>query len=351
MPASGSPRTFFPETLRHFGHQVLSTYGVAAPDAELLVDSLVAAELWGHTSHGMLRLPWYCARLASGAMKPECDPQILRDTGSLVLLDGRDGLGQSLAKRAVGISTERAEVHGVGAVGVRRANHFGTVAYFTRHAAEQGYACLMTANSSPAMAPWGGREKMLGSNPWSIAVPAGRHGVAVMDLSNTEVARGKVYAAHAQGEPIPNNWAAASDGVPTTDPARALEGLMLPMAGPKGYVITMMMDLLAGALTGAGMGSEITGPYSPEGSSNCGHLVISIKVDDMVGLSEFEDRVANYIDEIRSAPKASGVGRIYTPGELEDEHAAKTQASGIPLPARTVEQLNQLAASRGTEVL
>lgn len=123
------------------------------------------------------------------------------------------------------------------------------------------------------------------------------------------------------------------------------------MAGAKGYVITMMMDLLAGALTGAGMGTEITGPYSPEGSSNCGHLVLSINVDDIVGLAEFEDRVATYIDEIRSASKASGVDRIYTPGELEDEHAARTHASGIPLPTRTVEQLNQLAASRNVERL
>src|SRR5687768_5439815 len=160
-----------PEDLRTFGAEVLGALGVPEDDARLVADSLVQADLWGHQSHGFLRLPWYAARLRSGAMVVRTVPEVLSDTGPLLMLDGRDGIGQVLADRARGLAVERAGRFGVGVVGVRNSNHFGTAMYFTRRAARDGCVAVLTTNASPAMAPWGGREKRLGTNPWSIAAP------------------------------------------------------------------------------------------------------------------------------------------------------------------------------------
>ena len=159
-------------------------------------------------------------------------PQVVRDEGAVAILDGHHGIGQVVAARAVELGVERARRHGISGVAVRNSGHFGTAAYFTRQAAEAGCVAFLATNASPAMAPWGGRAKSIGTNPWSIAAPAGRHGVVVMDLANTAVARGKVTSL-LSGRGHPADWAAAADGTPATDPARGHRGLILPMAGPE----------------------------------------------------------------------------------------------------------------------
>src|SRR5215213_9409900 len=227
-----------PQQLRTFGTRVLSTLGVPDVDGALVADSLVQADLWGHQSHGFLRLPWYAARLRSGAMRAVPDPAVLSDTGPLVLLDGRDGIGQVLTEQARRTAVERARTHGVGVVGVRNSNHFGTAMYYTRRAAEDGCVAVLTTNASPAMAPWGGREKVIGTNPWSIAAPGPDGRIIAVDIANTAVARGKIYLARNRGEPIPETWALSADGARTTDPAEGVLGVILPMAGHKGYAIT-----------------------------------------------------------------------------------------------------------------
>ena len=196
-----------PDSLRAFGTQVLAALGVPEADGALVADSLVQADLWGHQSHGFLRLPWYAARIRTGAMRAVTDPAVLSDTGPLLLLDGRDGIGQVLTERARRLAVERARTHGVGVVGVRNSNHFGTAMYFTRRAAADGCVAVLTTNASPAMAPWGGREKRLGTNPWSIAAPGPDGRVVAVDIANTAVARGKIYLAKNRGEPIPETWA------------------------------------------------------------------------------------------------------------------------------------------------
>src|SRR5215213_6404329 len=240
-----------PERLRELGTRILTALGVPEVDGALVADSLVQADLWGHQSHGLLRLPWYAARIRSGAMTARTDPAVLPDTGPLVLLDGRDGIGQVLTDRARETAVDQARAHGVGVVGVRNSNHFGTAMWFTRRAARDGCVAVLTTNASPAMAPWGGREKVLGTNPWSIAAPAPGGRVVAVDIANTAVARGKVYLAQNRGEAIPETWALSADGAPTTDPAEGVLGVVLPMAGHKGYAITFLMDVLSGALTGS----------------------------------------------------------------------------------------------------
>ena len=339
-------QTVAPEDLRALGAGLLESAGVPSADAALLADSLVTAELWGHSSHGMLRLPWYLARLHSGAMEPVTRPTVVTDTGPLVVLDGRHGIGQVLAARAVELGVERARAHGVAAVAVRDSNHFGTAAYFTRRAAEAGCVALLATNASPAMAPWGGREKAVGTNPWSIAAPTGSFGTVVMDIANTAVARGKIYLAKEKGVPIPEGWAADATGVPTTDAGDAVDGLILPMAGHKGYAMSFMFDVLAGVLTGSSFGAGVAGPYDPRRRSGCGHFLMVVDVETVLGTDAFAARMDALVAQTKAVPTAPGVPEIFVPGEIEQRNAAR-HAAGIPLPHKTWDDLSALAAEAG----
>ena len=337
-----------PDALREFGTRVLSSLGVPADDAALVADSLVQADLWGHQSHGLLRLPWYAARLRSGAMVARTAPEVLSDTGPLVLLDGRDGIGQVLAERARTLAVERARRSGVGVVGVRNSNHFGTAMYFTRRAAADGCVAVLTTNASPAMAPWGGREKVIGTNPWSIAAPGAGGRIIAVDIANTAVARGKIYLAKNRGEPIPDTWAMGPDGAPTTDAAEGVLGVILPMAGHKGYAISFLMDVLSGALTGSGVGTDVRGPYEPEGSSRCGHLFLALDPAAFGDRAGYEARVERLVAEVKDVPLAQGFDEVFYPGEVEDRaEAATLAAGGIVLADQSLGDLRRLATETG----
>ncbi|MCZ2860076.1 Ldh family oxidoreductase [Blastococcus sp. VKM Ac-2987] len=337
-----------PDTLRALGVEILAALGVPPADGAIVADSLVQADLWGHQSHGLLRLPWYAARLRSGAMRAVTDPAVLSDTGPLVLLDGRDGIGQVLAERARLLAVERARTHGVGVVGVRDSNHFGTAMYFTRRAASEGFVAVLTTNASPAMAPWGGREKRLGTNPWSIAAPGPDGGVVAVDIANTAVARGKIHLAGNRGEPIPESWALAPDGRPTTDPAEGVLGVLLPMAGHKGYAISFLMDVLSGALTGSAVGTGVHGPYEAAERSRCGHLFLVLDPDAFGDRAGYEARVRQLVDEVKAVPLAQGFDEVFHPGEVEDRaEAVNLAAGGVLLAEQSLADLRALAADVG----
>jgi LDH2 family malate/lactate/ureidoglycolate dehydrogenase len=341
------PVVIEPQALADLVTALLTARGVPTGDAALLADSLVTAELWGHASHGVLRLPWYAARLASGAMATVTQVETVTDRGAVVVLDGHDGIGQVVTQRAVEVGIERARHSGIAGVAVRNSGHFGTAAYFTRAAAEAGCVAILVTNASPAMAPWGGRHKSIGTNPWSIAAPAGRHGVVVMDLANTAVARGKVYLAAERGEPIPEGWAAAADGTPTNDPREAIDGLILPMAGAKGYVISFMMDVLAGVLTGSAFGDAVAGPYDPGRRSGAGHLLIVIDVASVADISEFASNMEQLVDQTHSGELAAWADHILVPGELEDRSRVEKERDGIRLAPATWASLRELADADG----
>ncbi len=208
---------------------------------------------------------------------------------------------------------------------------------------------ILTTNASPAMAPWGGRKKVLGTNPWSIAAPSPTpSGVVAVDIANTAVARGKIYLARNRGEQIPPTWAMDSDGRVTTDPSDAIDGVILPMAGHKGYAITFMMDILSGALTGSHTGSRVRGPYEADKPSGAGHLFIAIDVAAMGSTQDYLDSVGQLIDEVKTTPLAVDAEEIFYAGELEDraEHHNLT-AGGIVLPEQTRTDLETLGTDLG----
>jgi LDH2 family malate/lactate/ureidoglycolate dehydrogenase len=330
-----------------FAAEVLRRNGVPDGDAELVADSLVQADLWGHQSHGIMRLSWYVDRLRSGAMKRVTAAQIVVDSGAVTVLDGHDGVGQVLAAGAMKLAIDRSTQHGVAAVGVRNSNHFGTAAYFTRMAPSEGCIGMLLTNASPAMAPWGGKRKAVGNNPWSVAAPSGRFGVVAMDIAMTAVARGKIYLARQKGERIPLSWATDSNGVPTGDPEQAIEGLIQPMGEHKGYAIALMLDVLAGVLTGSSFGAAVSGPYQAALRSGCGHLAIVLRIGTFLPLAEFQARMDSLIEGLKSVPTAPGFDEIHYPGEIEDRNHRRHLAEGLTLPAKTMQDMRKLARDAG----
>jgi LDH2 family malate/lactate/ureidoglycolate dehydrogenase len=335
--------------LRDFAAAAFAKVGMPEADAHLTADTLVQADLWGHQSHGVMRLPWYTARLQSGAGRPVAEPNDVVDAGAIGVIDGRDGMGQVLTARAARDAIRRAKLHGIGAVAVRNSNHFGTAMYYTLMAPPEGCIMFLSTNASPALAPWGGRKKLVGNNPWSWAAPAGRHAPMVLDIANTGVARGKIYLARQRNESIPLGWALDAEGVPTTDPAAAIEGIIAPMAGHKGYAISVLMDVLSGVLTGSEFGPGVSGPYQAEKRSGAGHLIIAVNIEVIQPLTAFNARMEAMIAGLKNAPRAKGVEEIFYPGEIEARNNERNLREGLILPADTLSDLAKLAHELGLE--
>lgn len=333
--------------LRDFAAECYRSMEVPDEAATLLADTLVQADLWGHQSHGVMRLFWYAARIRSGATRIHAAPRIDGGLGAIATMDGQGGQGQVVARAAMLHAIALAKDHGIGAVAVRNSGHFGTAMYFARMAAAAGCVGFISTNASPAMAPWGGMEKRVGNNPWSWAVLAGRFPTMMLDVANTAVARGKLYLAKQRGEAIPDTWAVDAEGNATTDPALGIAGTILPMAGHKGYAISTIMDVLSGVLTGSRFGRSIIGPYVPEGESGVGHLVIVIDIEATRGLAAFEADMEQLIRDLKDTPRRPGVEEIYYPGEIEARSEARNRTNGIMLPDDTARDLREKAAALG----
>lgn len=335
--------------LRKFASQCYQAMGVDNQASDLIGDTLVQADLWGHQSHGVMRIFWYAERLRSGAIDgnalPVCDSRL----GAIATMDGRGGLGQVVAHDAMTKAISMSKTHGIGAVAVRNSGHFGTAMYFTKMAARAGCIGFISTNASPAMAPWGGTERRLGTNPWSWAAPAGKYPSMMLDIANTAVARGKLYLARQRGEAIPGNWAIDEIGQATTDPVAGIAGTILPMAGHKGYAISTIMDVLSGILPGSNFGSSVVGPYVPDGTSGVGHLVMAINIDACRPLGEFEADMERLIEELKETPRRPGVDEIFYPGELEARSEEQLLQEGIMLPIETAKQLRIEAEKLGVK--
>jgi LDH2 family malate/lactate/ureidoglycolate dehydrogenase len=344
-----TPVVVRPDRLRKFVAHVYEDARVPKADAELMADTLVQADLWGHQSHGVLRMTWYLERLRTGVMSAHAAIESVRDKGSVAVLDGRDGIGQVIAQRAMELAILKAKAFGIGAVAVRHSNHFGTLMYYTRLAAKAGCVAFLTSNGGPAMAPWGGAQrKIIGTNPWSIGAPAGSHSPMLLDMANTGVARGKIYLARQRREPIPLGWAIDAEGRPTTDPDAAINGLILPMAQHKGYAIAALMDVFAGVLSGSQFLSAVNGPYHYDKKSGAGHFVTVYDIEAFMPLQEFSARMDRFVGEIKSQPLAEGFSEIFYPGELEDRAEKRNLINGLVLPADTWTDLGRLATATGT---
>lgn len=190
---------------------------------------------------------------------------------------------------------------------------------------------------------------MIGHNPWSVAAPAGKFAAMVLDIANSAVARGKIYLAKNKNEPISAGWALNADGIPTTDPQEAIDGILLPMGGHKGYAITIMMDILSGVLSGSNWGGTVNGPYQYTKKGGTGHLIIAINIEAFRPLNEFNTEMEKMIAYIKECPLAPGYEEIYYPGEIEARNDIKNRQSGLCLPQDTIEDLIKVAGDLGLE--
>ena len=332
-----------------FAAAVYSCAGMPAADARLVADTLVQADLWGHQSHGVLRLGWYLDRIRNKVMNAVTKPEFVVDAGAMALIDGHDGVGHVLTVLATKEAVKRAKTHGIGAVGVRNSNHFGTCMYYTMMGARKGCVMFLTTNGGPAMAPWGGMKKIIGTNPWSVAAPVGKRAPFVVDMANTGVARGKIYLARNKHLPIPLGWAINNAGEPTTDPQEAIDGIILPMAEHKGYAIAAMVDVLSGVLTGSGFLSNVHSPYKTAEKSNCGHLMIALDIKAFQPLKAFNARMEQFVAEIKAVPTAKGFDEVFYPGEIEAGNDARNRREGILFPDDTLADLRRIARETGLE--
>lgn len=344
-----TPARVSPVRLLDFATAVYEAVGMFPQDARLCADTLVQADLWGHQSHGVMRLSWYAARLKAGVCDPKAKPELIVDGGGIAIVDGHDAMGQVLTAFAANEAISRAKAHGIAAVAIRNSNHFGTALYFTLMAARQNCVAFLSTNASPAMAPWGGRKKTVGTNPWSWACPAGDHAPMVLDIANTGVARGKIYLAKQKGLPIPEGWAITADGAPTTDPSEAIAGIILPMAQHKGYAIAVMMDMLSGVLTGSGFGTRVHGPYQTEHKSGAGQFMIALNIEAFQPAAEFNARMNEFVSELKSVPLAQGYDEVFYPGEIEARNDAQNRRDGLLLPDDTLADLRRLATECGLD--
>ncbi len=337
----------FADTLRERVAALYRAVGLPEEHAALVADTLVRADLWGHSSHGVMRAPWYLDRVRNGVMNPRTEARRVVDAGAIALVDGGEGVGQVIARDAMLDAVARARRHGVGVVSIRNSNHHGALGYFTRLAAAAGCIGMLAANGGPAMAPWGGRRMAVGTNPWSIAAPAGPHPPMMLDIANTVVARGKIFLARQKGQRIPDHWALDAEGRPTSDPVAALAGVILPMAEHKGYAIALMMDVLCGVLSGSGILTEVNSPFKTDKPSRSGHFLLALDIAAFGPREAFEARMEQMIDEVKAVPLAPGSDEILYPGELEARNEARHAREGLELPEKTLDDLRGEASRLG----
>jgi LDH2 family malate/lactate/ureidoglycolate dehydrogenase len=337
--------------LKAFGRRALEATGMSEADARLSMDVLVEADLRGVYSHGVVRLPIYVERLLAGVMNPRPKMSVRRDKASTCIFDGGNGIGMLVGVRSMEVAIEKARASDAPAfVAVENSNHYGAAAYFAEQAADAGMIGFsFTIGGINHMAPWGGREAMLGNNPFAVALPTPCGFNIVLDMACSVAARGKIIVAARNGDPIPPDWALGPDGLPTTDAVEALKGLVQPVGGPKGYALTLVIGLLSTMLTEAFFGSEVTHLYEDlENPQNIGHLQGALPIDLFQDRDRYDARIEKAVREIQGTQKAAGVERIYLPGEREYLAREKARRDGIPLGQGVLEDLR--AAGRSVDV-
>ncbi|MEJ5313977.1 MAG: Ldh family oxidoreductase [Anaerolinea sp.] len=339
------------EDLRDYIIRFFLKHNVPLEDAQIVADVLLAADLRGVDSHGVIRLDsYYGSRLRKGLIDPHPQLKVLTETPSTLALDGGTGLGHVVGYKAMQMCIEKARQVGVGMVTVRNSNHYGIAGYYAMMALEHDMIGISFTNSQPLVAPTYGKTRFLGTNPIAVAVPAGKERPYVLDMATSIVPIGRITVYQKAGKRIPEGWGIDKNGNVTTDPGEVLNGgALLPLGGTdlmrgyKGYGLALWVDIFAGVLAGAATGPEVGKSDRP---ANVGHYFAAIRVDAFRPPEEFKAEMDALIQGLKNAPKAEGQERIYIHGEKEFELAEKYQKEGIPLMREVVDTL----ISAGKEV-
>jgi LDH2 family malate/lactate/ureidoglycolate dehydrogenase len=329
---------------------IFRALGIAEPQARIVAEDLVLADQEGVGSHGVMLLPMYVERLQKGSVSKETSGTVVVDNRSCLVIDAGNALGQLTAHQSVGLVTARARENGMATVAVRNAFHFGTAGRYARLIAEAGCVGIVMSNTRPLLPAPGGAEAVTGNNPIAFALPtSGTHPVEV-DMALSATAMGKIRLAAAAGKPIPADWAMAADGKPTTDPNEAIKGMLAPAAGPKGFGLAFVIDLLCGGLSDGAIGSEVRPLYGdPAQPYRCSQMFMALDVKGFTDPKAFADRVDQQAQHVSKSKRAPGIERVYAPGELAFA-THQGNAGSVALSRQTFESLIATGKSIGIDV-
>jgi LDH2 family malate/lactate/ureidoglycolate dehydrogenase len=318
--------------LLDFTTGALVVLDVPEPDAVVVAECLVEAELEGQPAHGLVRLPFLLDRLRQGLINPRPAFGVFGDRVGAATLDADNALGPVAGVKAMSLAAERARVAGVGLVAVRRSNHLGALAYYLRRCSDAGLVGLAFTNTPPAMAPPGTDTPYLGTNPISAGFPTSAEPV-IVDMATSLVARGHILRAARVGEPIPEGWAVDAEGQPTTDPEKAIGGGLLPMGGHKGFALALLVEILSGVLSGAAVGPEVAGTFAAsDRESNVGHCFMAIDPDALgPGFVKRMDRLTADLRQLGG----------HVPGDRRHSERARRLEEGVELPEALISGLRR----------
>jgi LDH2 family malate/lactate/ureidoglycolate dehydrogenase len=326
--------------------------GLSAANARLTAENLVFANLRGVDSHGVIRTKIYADRLRLGGFKAGARPKVVSERASSGLIDAQHGVGQVAANAAMKLAIRKARRAGTGVVAVKNSNHFGASAFYAMQALEHGMIGFAATNSGPTMAPTGGREGRLGNNAMALAVPAGKFPPIVLDMATGAAAWGKIFVAQQEKKKIPTTWALDKHGVPTDDPnAAADQGLIQPFGGYKGYGLSLLLDILTGVLSGGAFSTHVRTLYKQiETPAEIAHVCAALRIDAFIPRAKFKERVDEIIELMRCCPRATGIERVFVPGEIEHETQQRRAKEGIPINPELGEELRVLGRELGVKV-
>jgi ureidoglycolate dehydrogenase (NAD+) len=339
------------QKLNRFCVEVLMKSGLTAANAKTTADVLVMTDTWGTFSHGTGALLNYTHALQAGGIDHSAQPEVLSEAPSWAIIDGRSSMGMLSCCMAMNLAIEKARSCTIAWTGVRNGSHFGAAGYYANLAADQNMIGIAMSNADPNMTIPGAMGHTMGNNPFAFAVPAGKEYTLLLDIALSAAAHGKILTMKMQGRPIPSGWITDADGLPTNDLTHwPATGSLMPMAGHKGYGIAILVEVLAGLLTGAGMLGEIKSwVFDPEEKASLGQAFIAINIGALLPIESFQQRADKMIQQLRDMPKAKGSDRIYVPGEIEWEKREDSLRNGIPLPETTLSNLHRVGEECGID--
>ncbi len=318
------------EELTNLVKNKLMGVGVPEEGAETVADVLVHANLRNVNSHGVLRTEHYTKRIREGGIN--INPNItINNTGpSSAIVDGDDGLGHIVAKKAMDHAVELAKKNGIGMISVINSSHCGALSYFVNQAANENMIGIAMTHTDSFVVPFGGKKPFFGTNPIAFGFPAMKNKPVILDMATSNAAMGKILHAKETGKSIPNNWGVDENGIPTTDPNNVTA--LLPFGGPKGYGLGMVVDVFSGLLTGAAFGPHISLMYGDlDKKRKLGHFIGAINPEFFTDTEEFLVNMDRMIDEIHQVEPANGFDKVLVPGEPETLKEEIRLKEGIPI--------------------
>jgi len=322
---------------------IFISVGVPSSDAALVVENLVVADICGVSSHGLMRVKPYVERIKKHLTNPK--PHMVVDVvaDNMFHINADHALGQVATMKAMNLCIEKAQKCGNAIATVNHMNHFGMASFYTKKAAAKGMLAFICTNASPTMAPFGGVDCLLGTNPFAVSFNAGKYIDFTIDFATSSVARGKIRMYQKENKSIPLGWAIDAQGNDTTDPDAALKGSMLPMGAHKGYGLAMLVDALSGIIANADLSYEAESMFNTTVPANTGCFLSVVDIRRFVPEEHLRTRCENWFDKIKASRTRPGFSEIFIPGEIENRKKVNSQGT-VTLLDKTYEELLQMAA-------